>query len=694
MIRREYACCAYVPMICIEYATSCVHAMEHREERKKQRAQTTIYYFAMLQLHRSARVVRISLQCVQFHAVKLEALEPYDRLLHMIYAEDATKVIQDDPREFAFIIKEAGKQYKHLSRPDSEKMLETISSVLKTVDLRPDDIGNILYGSRNLVPSIKRSKFFYAMVYMLSDKVRACKGKFTNVSIAKAFHGIQNMNSGHREARALIGAYADAIDQLNFKLSCRTVASIMYGMKDMYAYNSPQVSRLLVALTGVLTDSREEFQAREVACLYGLRNFTIEDPYVQPLLAALAKKVISCREVSPRAFTTALYGLQRFTSDTPVVRELIFALYTAYDHKNVTMSSIDILNGMYGIKRMTDEYSEVRSILQVMAKGLQSYTGTFSAKEISGIYYSMKEMKWRSEEVATIHKLLNDHLETTPELSLTGEHISNIIFGLKSIGDNEQSRRTLKLVLPFLQRLDTMEVKFIGACFMGIERIPLAVEEVRAIIRALIPIIRRIETTMRSHSVGSIFRGLRNMTSEDPLSQELMEAIAEVLENSEGQLKCLCIAQAVQGLQHMSINIPCVRRSLEILMPMIITSRDTFLPISLTTAIHSLRYKDPSDPLIKVLLKHFTTKLRSLKDPVSPSDINLLVETIVLLDSRNPDVTTLMNATEKMVRKAVEIDVPFISKALMQLKNRSDQNRTRIRFIEALEGKMRHTLGK
>jgi hypothetical protein len=156
---------------------------------------------------------------------------------------------------------------------------------------------------------------------------------------------------------------------------------------------------------------------------------------------------------------------------------------------------------------------------------------------------------------------------STKPFSLSSHEVSNILYGLRNLNDNDNPAvlSVLDLVVTELRKKRSEDLTFtaqgIASSLNGLRHISAHSSSVRAILTELTPHVSAALPHMTHLSVGSALGGLSAMTADSAEVRNLLGLLAQATEAlAEGSLPELTITGALCGISSMSDDVAEVRR--------------------------------------------------------------------------------------------------------------------------------------
>ena len=474
--------------------------------------------------------------------------------------------------------------------------------------LTPTDIGKLFFGLRSFD---SHSPDTFPLIKTLAFSVRALRntlGPASGVSsrpplssrtIGSICYSLMNLSTDHPEVRELVAELTKLISSApNLEpLSNRAIGNALYGMKN-FTSDSPEALALLETLCVQVETSPSLMEGVHTAnALFGLKGMDSTHPEVRRILLALVNKMDASCVMTPKEVCMSLHGLVNMNSHHVEVRRLLEKLTPVL--AALPLYSIDSVGtsvALYGLRNMHSEHVEVRGLIQAIADispasistaGTQVISGFTDASHMSNSLYGLQSMSGDHREVLALVDLLTHKIKsTTPDVEMSGVHLSAAIYGLKGLPSCcDQVRELLKQLtwrVSISHNLHLSTSHFQNMLF-GLQNMSSAQSEVRNLISALLTQISQQEgsklkqESRYGHFVASCLYGMREMSSDyDEVRAILATLLKEAIidgNGTEADTRTAAaatfspqeISNALYGLQGMSSQCKEVREIISML---------------------------------------------------------------------------------------------------------------------------------
>ena len=233
------------------------------------------------------------------------------------------------------------------------------------------------------------------------------------------------------------------------------------------------------------------------------------------------------------------------------------------------------LFGLRGVDRSSKQV--VVDVVKTVQAQLEEHSCTedaFGGQEMAMAFYGLQslpsviskgQMNVLLETLGS--KFSESAASSTKPFSLSSHEVSNILYGLRNLNDNDNPAvlSVLDLVVTELRKKRSEDLTFtaqgIASSLNGLRHISAHSSSVRAILTELTPHVSAALPHMTHLSVGSALGGLSAMTADSAEVRNLLGLLAQATEAlAEGSLPELTITGALCGISSMSDDVAEVRR--------------------------------------------------------------------------------------------------------------------------------------
>jgi hypothetical protein len=445
----------------------------------------------------------------------------------------------------------------------------------ETTDITPRDISRCLYGMQNMSSS---SKSVREMLLALAVKLEAYgEGSITQIveeeaqafvgdkkpfvhsmtaaEASRAFYGLKNMDSNHRDVRAVLTALEPAVKYPAVPFTAAGIAEGMYGLQCMDLRFSV-VRDVLNAFATQIGECKEDFSSTHIArCLFGVQNMGSGTFEMRRFLNALTKKICdSSHHLADRDFNDIFVGIQRMKSADREVRYLISSLSSKVKTCPDNLSSWSIASMLNSIQGCSTDHYEVSEFAEVIANKLEHYKGpSFTADELSRCMSGMVAImpgSAASRRLCRIFASIVDRFEGT----LTFSEISTVVGGLQSLSVNEDVESLIEALGRLIRRsissiqseklgfpnsanlIDTADEVLcaddLGSLLSGFQNLNSSSAAVRSLLSSIKLCVHRLSDILTGETLIRAAFGLRAMHSDHEDVREIFSILAEHVRNT------------------------------------------------------------------------------------------------------------------------------------------------------------------
>jgi hypothetical protein len=226
-------------------------------------------------------------------------------------------------------------------------------------------------------------------------------------------------------------------------------------------------------------------------------------------------------------------GKLRLAFDDNIVKALREKIIAIGDAASCTPKQLSY--ALYGFNRLspTEEVLLLLTVLTRMMTTLTPRIFIFEAQHVGDLLFGMK----RIGDVVEVRRLLAELApRISPDRNLTAPAVANALYGMQNVHDSPEARRVLMaLVAPVRNCKRELSARHIGNAIHGLQNFP-DCHEIRLLLQTLIPLVVRSSAELVGQSVGMALLGIR-MIGDTNETRWLMSVFTLKLQRGHTHLK-------------------------------------------------------------------------------------------------------------------------------------------------------------
>lgn len=475
--------------------------------------------------------------------------------------------------------------------PEMDRLLRAYTDAINHCRIAwgPQEVGNSLYGLKSMSSEGASCR---DLLCALRHAVRRSKGLLNGQEIGNAVYGLNSMSSDVEEVSELLKALTEKIQKVFSCMSENEFSMALYGLKAM-SEESPAVLALIAALLNQVKGRKCNFGPQNIAnSLFGLQCMRANSDQVKSLITFISASSGSCREPFRSVeLGSAIYGLKSMDASIPEVRQLVSMLGVKLRHVSGPVTALTLSNALYGLQNLDNTSAAVGPLMIVLAEKFSACPELFDARNIGNSMYGLRFMSTIAN-VPPLEYLLKELLEkiSKSRSSLSGQALSNALYGLQSMGSDNMIVRDLlaAMITKIPSNVTFWSVQELSAALYGLQSCRSDCIEVQMLLRAIIAFIG--SEPLDARGVGNSLYGLQNMNTNCVEVVQLLYILCSKIENCADVMPPQELGIALYGMRNMSSSISAVANILSFLRGhlMFLSSSDTLRDQYSTKALQDL----------------------------------------------------------------------------------------------------------
>lgn len=363
----------------------------------------------------------------------------------------------------------------------------------------------------------------------IAKKISASEAFYHSVNVCIALNGLQNMDDGSSEVRAVLTALMEkaipANEQGIDRAGDREISMALFGLQRMGGARksgpggdslkgraSPELRKVLTYITSLVTHFDVPFEAKRLGfALCGLSSISYELPEVQRLVSELAIKTRDCwGDISGHELSMCLHGMVGLQSDSKAVRDLV--------------------SGIIPLVRNCP---------------------SISAPDVASAMLGLQGLRTSSIEVCQLAGALADLLERSKVTIVDAGDASDVLYGLQGISSSQpEGRRLLGKIPAMIRGAEALQNgRQLAASLGGLKNCDTRHPETLGVLKALSPRFAAFKGEFTVQNVALALYGLQSMRSGSKELGKLLKILTPLVAKATGTINPKGIFMALNGLQ-------------------------------------------------------------------------------------------------------------------------------------------------
>jgi hypothetical protein len=206
---------------------------------------------------------------------------------------------------------------------------------------------------------------------------------------------------------------------------------------------------------------------------------------------------------------------------------------------------------------------------------------------------------------------------------LIPKEVQNLLYGMKSMNsDNEEVRAVLKALPPLLSTcVAPLSASEVANIVYGLQGMSSTEDSVRAVISCIVPLAAKCEDPFSGQNVGNVVYGMQGM---DPHFNEVEQLITAVIPNigaCSERLRSQAVGNALYGLRMMTCDNRKVISLLRVLIPKVMECDEQFTAQAVSNALYGMRGMSSETPEVQYLIKALLPKIHNCTEQFKPQAV-------------------------------------------------------------------------